>query len=104
MLYLILQMALLLAIASLLSAAIGWLARRFFHEKHLLERRSDEQRRARIPAQLRDSLARANHDLDSAEAEVHSLRNALGDKKGQLEALEQALQNKNKDAADAEQS
>ena len=104
MLYLILQMALLLAIASLLSAAIGWLARRFFHEKHLLERRSDEQRRARIPAQLRDSLARANHDLDSAEAEVHSLRNALGDKKGQLEALEQALQNKNKDAADAEQN
>jgi chromosome segregation ATPase len=97
-------MALLLAIASLLSAAIGWLARRFFHEKHLLERRSDEQRRARIPAQLRDSLARANHDLDSAEAEVHSLRNALGDKKGQLEALEQALQNKNKDAADAEQN
>jgi len=104
MLYLILQMALLLAIASLLSAAIGWLARRFFHEKHLLERRSDEQRRARIPAQLRDSLARANHDLDSAEAEVHSLRNALGDKKGQLEALEQALQNKNKDAADAERN
>ena len=46
MLYLILQMALLLAIASLLSAAIGWLARRFFHEKHLLERRSDEKRRA----------------------------------------------------------
>ena len=56
MLYLILQMALLLAIASLLSAAIGWLARRFFHEKHLLERRSDEKRRARIPAQLRDCL------------------------------------------------
>lgn len=104
MLYLILQIALLLAIASLLSAAIGWLARRFFHEKHLLERRGDEQRRARIPTQLRDSLARANHDLDNAEAEVHSLRNALGDRKSQLEALELALQNKDQDAANAEQS
>ncbi len=103
MLYLILQMALLLAIASLLSAAIGWLARRFFHEKHLLERRGDEQRRARVPAQLRDSLARANHDLDHAEAEVHSLRSALGDKKSRLDELELALHGKSQDAERAEQ-
>ena len=103
MLYLILQMALLLAIASLLSAAIGWLARRFFHEKHLLERRNDEKQRARIPAQLRDSLARANQDLDHAEAEVNSLRSALGDRKNRLEELEQALHGKSQDADQAEQ-
>lgn len=103
MLYLILQMALLLAIASLLSAAIGWLARRFFHEKHLLERRSDEKRRARIPAQLRDSLARANHDLDHAEAEVHSLRSALDDEKARLDDLQRALHGKSQDADRAEQ-
>ncbi len=103
MLYLILQMAMLLAIASLLSAAIGWLARRFFHEKHLLERRADEKRRARIPAQLRDSLARANHDLDNAEAEVHSLRSALGDEKGRLQELENALRGKSQEAERAAQ-
>jgi len=103
MLYLILQMALLLAIASLLSAAIGWLARRFFHEKHLLERRRDEQRRARIPAQLRDSLARANQDLDHAEAEVHELRSALHDRKARLDELERELQAKNNANDRAEQ-
>lgn len=89
MLYLITQLLLLLAIASLLSAAIGWLCRRFFTEQAHQDQISDYKRAGRRHI-----------------AEIDDLRRELTDRNTQVAGLNSKLHyNKEAlDAADAERS
>lgn len=89
MLYLITQLLLLLAIASLLSAAIGWLCRRFFTEQAHQDQISDYKRAGRRHL-----------------AEIDDLRRELTDRNTQVAGLNSKLHYNQEamDAADAERS
>lgn len=83
MLYLITQLLLLLAIASLLSAAIGWLCRRFFTEQAHQDAINDYKRAGRRHI-----------------AEIDDLRRELTDRNTQVAGLNSKL-HYNKEAMDA---
>ena len=72
MLYLITQLLLLLAIASLLSAAIGWLCRRFFTEQVHQDVINDYKRAGRRHSAEIDDLRRELTDRNTQVAGLNS--------------------------------
>ncbi len=81
MLYLISQVLLLLLIASLLSAAIGWLCRRFVSDSaHADEIRSHQRAGRRQVAEiddLRQELTDRNSEVADLNSRLHHTRNAI---------------------------
>ena len=72
MVYLITQLLLLLAIASLLSAAIGWLCRRFFTEQAHQNELDDHKRANRQYLNELDDLRRELTDRNTQVAGLNS--------------------------------
>lgn len=79
MLYLISQVLLLLALASLISGLIGWLLRAFQSERResSLKKRLHQSQRS-VPSMQR-ALASAHYEIDRRENDIHRLRRKIAE-------------------------
>ena len=79
MLYLITQIILLLALASILSGLLGWLLRAFQSDKQEQSLKQELQKSQGAVPSMQRALAAAHFEIDRRESDIHRLRRKIAD-------------------------